>query len=356
LSNGFRDSGRETVTDQGLIARWVEDGTLLGGLARGLSRRAYPIVSRFEEICFGEGAPAFPPLFIVGLPRAGTTLVYQAICHALQVSFVPELNAYLPVAPALTSWAAQIAGSDYKSSFTSHYGSSPGLTSPSEGLIWNLWFEKNRHYDDTSDLAPGIARAIRGTVGRIERIGRGLFVSKNLRNDNRVRCLAHLFPHALFLVVVRRPSDVATSLMVGRSAMAGSIDSWFSIRPRNYPALRDEPPAVQVAGQIAGLLRDLEDDIEAVGDSRFALVAYEDFCSRPGRFLDELIDFIAGSATPPARRHDLPEAYDLPSPRPSALDDTLRAALDEAVASSESDSRMAGMPGTWLAKCGARTT
>ncbi len=356
MSDGFRDSGRDAVTNQGLIARSLEEGTLGGNLARGLSRRAYPIVSRVEEIFFGGGAPSFPPLFIIGLPRAGTTLVYQAICHALEVSFVPELNAYLPVAPALTSWAARIAGSDYRSSFTSHYGSSPGWTSPSEGLMWNLWFEKNRHYDDTGDLAPGVARAIRGTVRRIERIGRGLFVNKNLRNDNRVRCLARLFPDALFLVVVRRPSDVATSLMVGRSAMTGSINSWFSIRPRNYPTLRDEPPAVQVAGQIEGLLHDLDDDIEAVGESRFALVAYEDFCSRPWRFLDELIDFIARSTAPPARRHQLPETYDLRSPKPSALDDALRAELDEAVALSESDSRMAGMPGTWLARCRVRTT
>ncbi len=330
------------------VANLVREGSLPGDAARGALHRLAPWFLRAEARCFGDEAPALPPLFILGLPRGGTTLVAQTICHCLASSFVPELSRHLPMAPAFATWIARRGRSEYRSDFASNYGFSSGLASPSEGTFWNLWLDKDRIYDSSSALDPLAARALVGTVGRVERIGGGPFVNKNLRNDNRARMLAELFPQAKFLAVVRNPGDVAASLMKGRIEVAGGADQWFSIKPRDYDELSDQPPEVQVAGQVAGLLRDLAADAEAIGCERFAAVSYEDFCAAPARFIDELAAFLGGRTNGFERRGTAPDSFALRS-HPTDGTGALAAAVTATLAAEPEGDPLRSSSARWLA-------
>jgi len=333
---------------RGAVTRALREGTVAGDLARALVRGARPVFAALEERCFGNAPPALPPLFIVGLPRAGTTVVYQTICHCFRVSFVPELVQYAPIAPAFATWVAHKAHPEYRSTFTSVYGSSPGLASPSEGVMWNLWFDKDRGYENTDELSPAIAAAVVGTVGRVERIGGGPFVNKNLRNDQRVRLLAEMFPNSRFLIVVRDPFAVAKSLLLGRAALAGGFAEWFSIKPRDYESFRAAAPTVQVARQVSGLVRDLADDIRTVGRDRFAVVAYEDFCRDPARFTTDLETFMAHDSF--VRRAAATDIAKPTGSRPVALDAAILDELRRAVEMHAPAECLDALECSWLGK------
>ncbi len=317
-------------------------------LARATLRGLGPGATRAEAAVFGDAPPALPPLFILGLPRGGTTLALQVVCHCLAVSYVPEVSSYFPPFPAFAAWLAARRRAPYRSTFESTYGKSPQWYAPSEGLFWNLWLERDRVYEDRSDIDTVAERAIVGTVGRIERIGAGPFVNKNLRNNNRVGLLASLFPSARFLVVVRDPTRVARSLLKGRSDMAGGVDQWFSIKPRNFERLAQEPPAAQVAGQIVGLLEDLARDSQAVGGDRFALVSYETLCRDPNGFIDHLIEFLGAGDGGFRRRATLPGEFRSRAPVAGAEVGQQSGEADRLLESMMSGSPYEGLAGTWL--------
>jgi hypothetical protein len=333
-----------------LTTRPARDGTVPGAAARLLMRLAWPATARLEAACFGDAPPRQPPLFVVGLPRAGTTLILQTLCHCLEVSYIPELARYAPFAPAFAAWAAHRARPRYRSGFTSHYGGSPGLASPGEATTWNLWFDKDRFYDDASQLPEAARRAIVGMVGRVERIGGGPFVNKNLRNNSRIRALARLLPNAHFLIVVRDPLAVAKSLLVGRAERAGGLSAWFSIKPRDYESFRAAPPGEQVARQVAGLLRDLAADAAGVGGQRFAAVAYEDFCARPARFLDDLAAAFGAGGAAFRRVADPPPSHAAGGARPLPFDAAAIGDVEGALREVGAAELAAGLPATWLAR------
>jgi hypothetical protein len=264
------------------------------------------------------------------------------------VSFVPELVQYAPIAPAFATWVAHRARPEYRSTFTSVYGSSPGLASPSEGVMWNQWFDKDRGYESLDEVSPAIAAAVVGTVGRVERIGGGPFVNKNLRNNQRVRLLAEMFPSARFLIVVRDPFAVARSLLLGRAALAGGFSEWFSIKPRDYESFRDAAPTVQVARQVSGLVRDLAADLRADGRERFAVVAYEDFCRDPARLTTDLESFMAHDSF--VHRADAPPIPKPTGARPIALDPVMLEELRRAVELHAPAGCLDALECSWLGK------
>jgi hypothetical protein len=183
----------------------LNDKTLAGKLLLKMMINLSKAISSVEGSIFGNKGPLHPPIFILGLPRGGTTLVYQTLCHCFELAYTPMLTNYLPFAPALTTWFCRKRQARYSSDFESHYGMTKGTASPGEGVMWNIWFLKDKHYQKGSDLEEGKARQIVSLVGRVERISGRPFVNKNLKHYNYLGVLAELFPAAVFLVVLRQP-------------------------------------------------------------------------------------------------------------------------------------------------------
>ncbi|MEE9515628.1 MAG: sulfotransferase, partial [Candidatus Adiutricales bacterium] len=267
------------------------------GLGRKMIRAGLTLTARvfsaFEGLAFGNDGPALPPVFIIGLPRGGTTLVYQVLSHSFQMAYTPMLSNSLIFAPSLAAWLSKRRSSQYSSDFQSDYGMSSGWSSPGEGVMWNLWFNKDQHYDSLDELESWKAREIVRMAGRVERIGRGPFLNKNLRHNNRLKVLAGLFPEAVFLVILRDPRDTAVSLLRGRMEKLGDASSWFSTRPRSYERLKNLEPEQAVVSQVRELILDLAEDMAFIDPDRFAAVDYDDFCTAPGETLARFLEFLS---------------------------------------------------------------
>jgi hypothetical protein len=326
----------------------LNDKTLAGKLLLKMMINLSKAISSVEGSIFGNKGPLHPPIFILGLPRGGTTLVYQTLCHCFELAYTPMLTNYLPFAPALTTWFCRKRQARYSSDFESHYGMTKGTASPGEGVMWNIWFLKDKHYQKGSDLEEGKARQIVSLVGRVERISGRPFVNKNLKHYNYLGVLAELFPAAVFLVVLRQPRDVAFSILRARIEKQGDPKTWYSTKPSSYAHLLQLPPEKSVVGQIKGLMEDLQKDIQRIGPDRFAVLCYEDFCNSPPGKIKGLRDFMGSHGIPLQRRQRPPERFELSVGRTDKLSSEQIALVDQALSEAFSMDPYADFPGRWV--------
>jgi hypothetical protein len=258
-------------------------------------------------------------------------LVYQVLCHCFELAYPTELTNLLPFAPALATGIGRWLGHAYVSDFQSRYGKSAGFSSPGEGVMWNVWFDKGRHYA-SGDLSTRDAQEVVRLVGRIERLAGRPFVNKNLRHNQRLHVLAELFPSAVFLLVLRHPRDVALSLLRGRIEMYGDPRVWLSIRPRSFPTGEALSPEAEVVYQIQGLITDLREDISMIGPERFMVIHYETFCQVLPRCLQQLADFLLNHDILVRQQQESPVGFPLRRGRTDILSPAQVAALTQYVA------------------------
>jgi hypothetical protein len=326
----------------------LNNRTLLGRLILATVEKTARSFSRLESLLFGDEPPQHPPVFIVGLPRSGTTLLYQTMCHCFRLAYTPTITNYLPFAPALATWIGKLWQPEYESDFKSHYGTVSGLASPGEGTMWNVWFEKDRHYRHAGELEAHKAREIIRLVGRIERISGGPFINKNLRNENRLPVLASLLPRAVFLVVLRSPRDVAISILRGRIEMQGDPELWFSVKPRSRETKSIPTPERQIVAQIKGLIEDLRQDIGQIGSERFVAVRYEDLCDSPRAVMKELSDFLTDRDVPIELASEPPERFQPSRGHADKLSPGQVASLERLLAESFPEDPYADLHCSWI--------
>ena len=252
-----------------------------------------------------------PVVFILGLPRSGTTLVSQYLVHRLELAYWTNGVGRHPRAPVVTTLLEKRRG-PYHSDFRSHYGKVEGRTAPREaGSLWGRFFDLERptRFDE---LRPGDAERLRNLVAATQRVfGGAPFVNKNVKHMLRIDALARIFPESLFLVVRRRMQDVALSILRAR---VESLDPtrWWSVRTPDWERLLLLPLEQQVAGQVRGLRRQLGVDLSALPRERVLQLDYERFCREPDATLGPLRRMLGalgernGPAGPFAAVHHVP--------------------------------------------------
>lgn len=310
-----------------------------GRMRRGLRRLAGAMADlalRGREKAYVVSAlpTRFAPLFITGLPRVGSTLVYQAFVRRFAAAYVRNAAAATPRAPALVtrllSRALVIVPPD---GYRNRYGDTAGWSGPSQGReIWGRWFPVNQTYVAAGGCSDPAMREMQGTVSRIEEAFLAPFVNKSQGHAVRILPLCEAFPRAVFVRVSRDVVDVAESLLVGRRECLGDERAWFSAKPSNYASLRGLEPIDQVVGQIRGLDADMARDFLQVGQDRVIDVDYTCFCQAPRDTLDRVArryEHISGHAL--RISNDVPDEFKPASRRVLAPSESLllRRRLDE---------------------------
>lgn len=230
-----------------------------------------------------------PVVFILGLPRSGTTLVYQYLVHRLQVAYFTNGVGKYPHAALLMTWWERKRYGEYRSDFQSQYGKMIGPVSPREaGGFWARFFDLEQ-YTRFEQVSPARIRILQRTIAGVQHLfGDVAFVNKNVKHMLRLDALARIFPHALFLIVERELPEVALSVLRGRYANLADPHAWWSVRPPDYPSLKDLSLPEQIAGQVRGLARQMDADLAQIPATRVVRVAYSAFCQEPERLIATL--------------------------------------------------------------------
>ena len=278
-------------------------GVLLGPLERALAGRAWP-----------EGPP---PVFILGAPRSGTTLLYQILVHGYETTYLDNLCSQLPDLPILAKWLSRtLLGPDpERSDFRSEWGRTNGLKGPSEcAAMWYRWFPgAEQPYVAPGSTPERSLRELRGTCTALAAMAHRPLVVKNTVNCMRIAGIAEALPEALFLVVERDLAGTAASLLAGRIRRRGSAEGWVGTVPREIEALRGRPAWEQVVDQTFFLRRQIQRDRERLGADRFHTVRYEGLCADPRTEMSRVLGFLARHGLTLAPREELPEAFPAPS-------------------------------------------
>ena len=254
---------------------------------------------------------AHPPLFIVGAPRSGSTLLYQLVVVRFDVGYLSNLHCRLSGAPSMVE---RLAGGRLEPPevFSSDHGRTDGRAAPSEcSQYWYRFFRRSPQYVPLEEADPEALRDLRASVRALgEAAGRPL-VFKNLLNSLRLEPLGAAFPEALFLVVQRDLADNVASILAAR------VGPCAATKPRGgrpstpgVERLLDQPPEAQAAGQVSGIHELIDGAKQQLGPERFLDIAYEQLCADTHAVLSEISAFASSHGLELAFRRSVPAHFE----------------------------------------------
>ncbi|MHC4295126.1 MAG: sulfotransferase family protein [Planctomycetota bacterium] len=273
-----------------------------------------PLLRVQESLLIRDGErPSTPPTFIIGAPRAGTTLAYQLLTDQIRTSYICNFAASFPAFPVAATWLVRREIRKYRSDFTSKYGRTKHRAGPCEGyVIWQRWFKWNGN-SEAQILPEDVVRA-RATVAALERVLGAPFINKDPHHSGRIHALHRAFPNCLFIWVRRNPIAAAQSLLKARRLSPRELTDapreqvWWGHRPREYQCIKTKHYVDQVCEQIYLTERNIADDLNIIGAKRRLEIWYEDLCSDTNAQLYRIASFLSERTVHvEATGHRLPE-------------------------------------------------
>ena len=235
-----------------------------------------------------------PPVFIIGAPRCGSTLLSQLLVHSLDVGYFSNLHAQLYGSPTLANHLRILCPLRYRSDFESHHGVTKGLDAPSENAeYWYRFFRRKPAYVPLAEMPAAAGEAFRRSMMRFVAQAQRPVIIKNLYAVLRLEVLMHFLPTARFIVLRRNVFDNAVSLLAGRLKEFGTYERWWSVEPPNFESFQSEPPEIQVVKQIEAVHQLIDIAVNTSGcEGRFLHLNYEDLCESPRLILESVQNFI----------------------------------------------------------------
>jgi hypothetical protein len=275
---------------------------------RGMNRGLAALETRRGD----DGKAPLPqkPIFVLGAPRSGSTLLYQLLVVRFDVAYLSNLHCRFFGAPALVERAV---GKRLRppGDFSSRFGSTRGLAAPSEcGPYWYRFFRKSPQHVSLPEADPVQLERLRESVRAFaEAAGRPL-VFKNLVNSVRLAPLAAALPEALFVVVRRDEADTAASILAGRRTLHADESEWWSVEPPQFERLRELSPEEQVLEQVRAIESLVEENKDDIGRDRFLDVGYEGICADTHRALGSIAAFAERHGVDLRIRREVPARFE----------------------------------------------
>ncbi len=206
------------------------------------------------------------PVFIVGLPRSGTTVFYRTLARHPHFAWIS------PATRKLTRWYWPCR---MQRLFRNH-------RLPVEAP--RVWRKGRRAENDAllgRDVTPPLRRYYRKIVESQMRLADApRFLSKHPRNGLRIPFFMEIFPEATFLHVIRDGRAVAESILRYRRR-AGSEHRWWGMKPPGWEQMASLSPCEQIGWQWAECVRRIRADGRRLPSGRYHEVRYETFCEQP---------------------------------------------------------------------------
>lgn len=266
----------------------VEDEMFLREMNSCLSAFEERQTSNYQE-------PKKPVVFIVGLPRSGSSLLYQRLASTNMFSYFNNFTARFWRAPYVGFRLAQILEivDDRSLSFTSDYGKTgDGLHSPHECMFfWDRWFARGQVEQEVSkDKWSEIdGKALKQELAAIERVlEKPLLLKSQFWLTLQIDYLKEIFPNSIYVSTWRNPLYVGQSIAMARKQIHGDLNSWWSVKPKEYDSIKGLGWADQVMGQVYFTERKMQRSMKSLKENRIVESNYFDLCSSPSTCLDAL--------------------------------------------------------------------
>lgn len=221
-----------------------------------------------------------PPIFIIGPPRSGTTLLYSALVSRFRFAYISNFAHRLYMTPVTATLVGKFWITAWRGSFKNSYGHINGFWSPNEGgWIWNRWFPEPCYLDENAmDKLP--VKIIRETINSISIVLKAPFINKNVMHSVHIRLLNKLFPNCLFIETERNILDNVRSIVrIYQNRTANS--DWISVKPNKWENFKNKNTIYKALAQVIYTKIDIENDIKKIGNERRLKIEYSKLCSDP---------------------------------------------------------------------------
>ena len=208
-----------------------------------------------------------PPIFIIGAPRSGTTLVYQVLIKEFDLLYFSNLTNVFYGAPCMSTILFKNKLDHIDDNFSNNYGYIKGLFSPSEaGPLNEKWFEY-----ENKQAKYCINSIISKTSLPI--------VLKNVHNTTRVGNILKLFPNSLIIHVDRKTYFTAQSIILNTKSY-DQIDRFYNkisdIQTNDY---------YEKAIETINYSKRIKNKLHATNKNNLITINYEEFCENPDNFI-----------------------------------------------------------------------
>ena len=261
--------------------------------------------------CLSKQSPSLvkKPIFIVGCPRSGTSLLYQLLrLHPALAWITPVTNRCLArgsgffferpgTAHLLETLLQHLPRSLTPSRYRGPYDGSlsvPGVPETSEGYqIWSSYCPNQPHRLTEQHLTPEATRYFRQVVRWHEsHFQRPRFVCKRPRHVLRIRYFNAIFPDAHFVHLIRDGRAVAASILK-RRRRAGGEAVWWGVQPPDWQTMHTAPPIAQCGltwEQCCALAQ--RDAQHVLPDPRYHEIRYEALTETPTSTFQQLLEHL----------------------------------------------------------------
>jgi LPS sulfotransferase NodH len=280
------------------------------------------VLDRVETAAAGSAESPLPqpPVFIVGPPRTGSTLLYQLVVGCFDVGYLSNRHCRLYGAPSLVE---RTRHPDPPSVLESRYGRTSGHDAPSEcGEYWYRFFRRSPQYVPRGEADPEKLRRLRASVRALGKAAGRPLVFKNLICALRLGPISEALPEAVFVRIRRDVLATAVSLLAGRKALFGDYGHWWSSEPPGIDRLRTLPPHEQVVEQIAAVEELIDQARAEAGPERFCELTYETLCEDPAAALATIAALAERNGFRLTPRRPAPSSLEQAEPQP--IDDDLQ--------------------------------
>lgn len=213
---------------------------------------------------------AIPPVFIVGAPRSGTTLLYQLLTYHYKFSYFSNFTSMFIKSPVIIGYLTRKIKKPYDdNSLSSDYGLMKGTWAPSEaGKIFKYWFLRKND------------ERIRNSIYALSNVFKAPFLAKNLRINAELEYVHQLFPNAVFIHIKRDTIFNAQSLILG--IKENKSDLIGNITENKQRTTITQGTKEQVFEQVLCDIRKMNDSIHSFSkrpDVNVISICYNDLCS-----------------------------------------------------------------------------
>lgn len=257
---------------------------------------------------------SYRPIFIIGAPRSGSTLLMQVLTDAFDFGYFSNLHNTFFGAPSLAEKFLYAKERRSVSSYRSKHGLVDGRLAPSEcGEYWYRFFPRKPLYAPLSAIDPQDMMAFRRSLISVTQACKRPVLFKNMFAALRLEPILKYIPEALFIVIDRNEIENAHSLLEVRKKLHNDYDQWWSMEPPNIEALIELPAATQVIEQIRQIHRLIESDFKAsnIDGRRILRVNYEEFCADVPSCIEQVELFLENNNSQVDRLFEVPEKFEI---------------------------------------------
>jgi len=211
------------------------------------------------------------PIFILGCPRSGTSVLYEKLAQHPDVACISRATKKMP-SSLLATRLLLLFRRNFK---------------PTEAEnVWGRFCHGDDHALGADDATPRARRYLHAVVRtHLALFGKSRFLAKCPRNSVRVGFLDAVFPDAVFVHIVRDGRAVAYSIARSRAKEAGE---YWGTRPPGWRKLLGMPVLEASALQWKLITEHALRSAQALPPERYVEIRYEEFTARPAETLDAI--------------------------------------------------------------------